>query len=84
MGTEIMMVSRKPMHIRNGCNVNMDDGFSKSIHGNNADKLRWDILWAQGDAGFLLWWSGPAATAVVCKTTTLETREFESRLHHFT
>ena len=43
-----MMVSRKPMHIRNGCNVNMDDGFSKSIYGNNADKLRWDILWVAG------------------------------------
>lgn len=47
-GTEIMMVSRKPMHIRNGRNANMDDGFSKSIHGNNADKLRWDILWVAG------------------------------------
>lgn len=26
----------------------MDDGFSKSIHGNNADKLRWGILWVAG------------------------------------
>lgn len=85
-GTEIMMVSRKPMHIRNGCNVNMDDGFSKSIHGNNADKLRWDILRVAGWCVFpimVAWQSGRMRRTVNPLVKFNSPQLFKSIRHHF-
>lgn len=64
----------------------MDDGFSKSIYGNNADKLRWDILRIAGWCRFpimVAWQSGRMRRTVNPLVKFNSPQLFKSIRHHF-